>query len=259
MSEELKQPENEKVNDKVNIASDKVNIASDKVNIASDKVNIAGDEVNIASDKVNVPSDAPGLESVTVLIIGHHEPIARLSMQSVAKNLIGVDADIRLVRETDGHIVDLLQEVLETVSTERVVLMSEQQMILNPVTLADIACVKSIRNRRPYYNVPTPVMVYKSLLLQMLSEINKDDDESKVLGCLEHIYFQRTMPEGFRPIVIGDWRADPWHLPVISENPKIDVLDKYCQWKKFGSFTYKSLGSAVMQYLKKRFANEGHE
>lgn len=242
MSEELKQneaqaeqgvqqPENEKVNEKV----------------------------NEASEKVNVPSDAPGLESVTVLIIGQHEPIARLSMQSVAKNLTGVDADICLVRETDGHIVDLLQEVLETVSTERVVLMSEQQMILNPVTLADIACVKSIRNRRPYYNVPTPVMVYKSLLLQMLSEVNKDDDESKVLGCLEHIYFQRTMPEGFRPIVIGDWRTDPWHLPVISENPKIDVLDKYCQWKKFGSFAYKSLGSAVMQYLKKRFANEGHE
>ena len=240
MSEELKQneaqaeqnvqqPENEKVNEKV----------------------------NEANEKVNVPSDAPGLEAVTVLIIGQHEPIARLSMQSVAKNLTGVDADIRLVRETDGDIVDLLQEVLETVSTERVILMTEQMMILNPVTLADIACVKDVRDGKTLlYDVPIPVMVYKSVLLQMLSETYGG---YKGLGYLINDYFSYTLPDGFRPISLGDWRTSSWHLPVISENPKIDVLDKYCQWKKFGSFAYQSLGSAVMQYLKKRFANESHE
>lgn len=201
----------------------------------------------------DAPSDGKGCESVTVLIVANNEDYGVLMAHSANKNLIGVDADIHLV--TGEHLrntlIETLAEHMPHIKTERIILMTDGMVILNPITLGDIAVVKAKKvGETLCYNTDLPVQMHLSVLKSLL-------DKAKESG-LDHIdvidtYFRGTLPEDFKPVVLGEWHSDLWLLPVISKNPSIEALDKYAKWKKFAHVGTDSWSPNLVKYLEDRF------
>ena len=210
----------------------------------------AGADVEGPAD---APSDGEGCESVTVVIVAKNEDYGVLMGHSANKNLIGVDADIHLV--TGEHLrntlIETLAEHMPHIKTERIILMTDGMVILNPVTLGDIAVVKAKKvGEALNYNTGLPVLMHLSALKALLTE-------AKETG-LDHIdvvdaYFRGTLPEDFKPVILGEWHSDLWLLPVISKNPSIGAIEKYAQWKKFMHVGPDSWSGGLMKFLEKRF------
>jgi len=201
----------------------------------------------------NAPADGKGCEAVTVVIVATDENRGAIIGNSVQKNLVGVDADIHLV--TGEHLRDTLQETLlehlSHIKTERIILVTDGMLFLNPVTLGDVAVIKALEiGDALNYNTKLPVLMHKSVLESLLKE-------AKTSG-LDHIdvvdaYFKGTVPEGFRPLLLGKWETDPWLLPVISENPSVEAISKYAQWKKFAHIGPNSWSDDVLNFFVERF------
>lgn len=206
------------------------------------------------------PRDGEGCESVTVVIIARNEKFVALTAQLVKKNLIGVDADIHLVsgehlKDTD---IETLLEHLPHVQTERIILMKEDMLILNPVTIYEIGVRKALSlgtgkdGKQLFdFNAHMPVLMHKSALEPLLKQL---------LELLPHAdiadsYAREIMPE-VRPIVIGDWHTDPWLLPVVTKNPPIEALKEYGQWKKFLYVAEPEWPQTVVEFVKSLLPEE---
>ena len=200
----------------------------------------------------DTPTDGEGCEGVTVIIAAI--AYGALMAQSVQKNLTGVDADIHLVTEENlrDTLAETLAEHMPHVKTERIILMTDGMMILNPVTLGDIACVKAKKVGKVLnFSTNTPVLMHKSALSALLSEAAESG--------LDHIdvidsYFKGTLPEGFTPVILGDWKSDPWLLPAVTRNPSIEAVGKYAKWKKFMHISPDSWSDDLVKYLEDRFS-----
>ena len=200
----------------------------------------------------DTPTDGEGCEGVTVIIAAI--AYGALMAQSVKKNLTGVDADIHLVTEENlrDTLVETLTEHMPHVKTERIILMTDGMMILNPVTLGDIACVKAKKVGGVLnFSTNTPVLMHKSALSALLSEAAESG--------LDHIdvidsYFKGTLHEGFSPVILGEWKSDPWLLPAVTKNPSIEAVGKYAKWKKFMHISPDSWSDDLVKYLEDRFS-----
>ena len=200
----------------------------------------------------DTPTDGEGCEGVTVIIAAI--AYGALMAQSVKKNLTGVDADIHLVTEENlrDTLVETLTEHMPHVKTERIILMTDGMMILNPVTLGDIACVKAKKVGGVFnFSTNTPVLMHKSALSALLSEAAESG--------LDHIdvidsYFKGTLHEGFSPVILGEWKSDPWLLPAVTKNPSIEAVGKYAKWKKFMHISPDSWSDDLVKYLEDRFS-----
>lgn len=171
------------------------------------------------------PSDKSGAEAVSVIILtadadGNH---ASLSRRSVEANLIGVDVEGGFVANCKP-LAELLADILPQLTCERVVLMTDSMFIANPVTLGDVACTK-----KPYGHMP--FMIHRSALLQLLEQLGSDAPTT--LEDLHEAYVASVMPEDFSPITLGEWRTDPWLLPIVSVNPNPVALRSLLPQKKF--------------------------
>lgn len=202
----------------------------------------------------DAPSDGEGCEGVTVIIVAGNNAHGALMAYSVQKNLTGVDADIHLVTEENlrDTLVETLAEHMPHVKTERIILMTDGMVILNPVTLGDIACVKAKKVGEVLdFSTNIPVLMHKSALNTLLSEAAESG--------LDHIdvidsYFKGTLPEGFSPVILGEWKSDPWLLPAVTRNPSIEAVGKYAKWKKFMHISPDSWSDDLVKYLKDRFS-----
>lgn len=190
----------------------------------------------------DVPRDGEGCESVTIVIIARDAKHGWLMARSVMKNLIGVDADIHLVTENNLCDTDIetLQNHLPHIQTDRLIMMTEGMVILNPVTIHDIGLRKS-----PAAKMPT--LMYKSVLKPLLQEMKADLPYADIAET-----YIRATPE-VKPIPVGDWRTDPWLLPVISKNPNIEAVEKFAQWKKFMHVGPDSWSDGLVKFLEERF------
>jgi hypothetical protein len=206
---------------------------------------------------VERPSDAPadgkGCEGVTVVIITDNEAHGRLMALSVSQHLIGVDADIHLV--TGEQLRDTLAETLAAhmphIETERIILMTDGMILLNPVMLADVAVVKAtMAGGHCCFSTATPVLMHKSALQVFLDTLAK---EQLLHTDVADAYFRGTLPEGFRPLQIDDWKTDPWLLPVVSKNPNIEAVRKFASWKKFMHVGPDSWSDDLVKFLEERF------
>lgn len=207
-------------------------------------------------ERPDAPRDGEGCEAVTVIIIASDEKHGELSARSVRQNLVGVDADIHLV--TEEHLkdtdVETLLEHLPHVETERIVLMTEGMVILNPVTLHDIAVPKAkyvkIANGavQDYDGVKAPVMYYKSVLQRLLPYM-KDEMPH---GSIADEYFSRVYP-GILPLNVEGWQSEPFVLPIVSSNPPRAALGEYGRWKKFAWISPQSWTDTVVKFLEERF------
>jgi len=195
-----------------------------------------------SSSGTATPSDGEGCESVTVIIIARNEKHGELMLRSVKKNLIGVDADVHLVtgdnvKNTD---VETLLAQMPEVKTERIVLMTEGVFILNPSTIFDIGARKT-----PAANMPA--LMYKSVLEPLLKQMKEELPYADVADT-----YARVTPE-VTPAIIGNWRKDPWLLPVISKNPPREALEEYGAWKKFMHVSPDSWSPDLVKFLENRF------
>jgi len=202
----------------------------------------------------DIPTDGEGCEAVTVVIVSHDEKQAGLMAISVKKNLVGVNADIHIVPGPDlkDTLAETLAEHLPHCQTERIILMTDGMVILNPVTLSDVGMVKAIKDGGiASFNTFTPVLMHKSALETLLKEAVADD---KPYIDIIDTYFRGTLPEGYRPMVLGEWHSDHWLLPVISRNPPIEKLQAFAKWKKFMIVGSQSWSNDLVKFLEERFA-----
>lgn len=201
----------------------------------------------------DVPRDGEGCESVTVVIIASDEKHLALMGRSVKENLKGVDADIHGVTGDNlkDTLVETLAEHLQHVGTERIILMTEGMVILNPVMLGDVSVVKAVKDGQYLdFLTKTPVLMHKSALQDLIDALVKDD---RLHSDVVNDYFPGILPTNFMPILIGDWTKDPWLLPVISKDPNIAIVKKYAEWKKFMHIGPDSWSDGMVRFLEERF------
>lgn len=201
----------------------------------------------------DVPRDGKGCESVTVVIIACDEKHLDLMVRSVKENLKGVAAEIHGV--TGDHLkdtpVETLAEHMQHIRTERIILMTEGMIILNPVMLGDISVVKAVKDGQYLdFLTKTPVLMHKSALQDLIDALVKDD---RLHSDVVNDYFPGILPTNFMPILISDWTKDPWLLPVISKDPNIAIVMKYAEWKKFMHIGPDSWSDGMVRFLEERF------
>lgn len=176
---------------------------------------------------INTPKDGSGCEAVTVIIIdytGH----GYITAESVKANLVGVDCKIRIVDSKGAQVKTLLAELPE-VETERIILMEDQQQLLTPVSIYDIG-VKKYRKvgKDVTPEIRVPVLMHKSVLRPMLEQLEAKAPYADVV-----VEYQESVNCNVMPIVLDDWRNDPWLLPIVSEKPNVEVLRNWAVKKKF--------------------------
>lgn len=215
----------------------------------------AADTTTEAGTNVDRPEDAPadgaGFEGVTVVIITADEGRGALMARSVKQNLKGVDADIHVV--SGENLRDTLPETLLAhlphCKSERIVLMTDGMMLLNPVTLADIAVIKGkCVGEIVDYDLRMPVMQHRSVLEEFLPEMMAEYPH----GNLVSFYFEAVHGD-IRPIDPCEWNKSCWLLPVISQNPPIDVVEKWAVTQKFLYVSQQSWSDDLVKFLDERF------
>jgi hypothetical protein len=138
----------------------------------------------------------------------------------------------------------IILNALEGIKTERVILMDDHTMLLNPVSMADIAILKAnpdavsdkvtaiLRNeygleRIENYDTRTPLYAFRSQLKTLLTfaiDRLKDVDIPTL--------YNNFMFKDLKPLLLN-WRRDDWLLPVISAKPQKEVVMQYAKNKKF--------------------------
>ena len=207
----------------------------------------AGADVDRPED---TPADGKGFEGVTVVIIETNEQHALIAAESVKKNLKGVDCLV--VRLALGELTlpqALLRFINEASSAERLVLMTDQMLLLNPVTLADIAVIKGKHKGEAVdYEQRMPVMLHRSVLQDFLPEMMAEYPH----GNLVSLYFEAVHGD-IRPIDPLEWNKSCWLLPIISKNPPIDVVAKWAETQKFLYVSQQSWSDDLVKFLDERF------
>ena len=207
----------------------------------------AGADVDRPED---TPADGAGFEGVTVVIIETNEQHALLAAESVKKNLKGVDCLV--VRLALGELTlpqALLRFINEASSAERIVLITDQMLLLNPVTLADIAVIKGkYTGEAVDYEQRMPVMLHRSVLQDFLPAMIAEYPH----GNLVSLYFEAVHGD-IRPIDPGEWNKSCWLLPVISKNPPVDVVAKWAETQKFLYVSQQSWSDDLVKFLDERF------
>lgn len=215
---------------------------------AADTTTEAGADVDQPED---APADGEGFEGVTVVIIETNEQCALLAAESVKKNLRGVDCLV--VRLELGELSlpkALLRFINEASSAERIVLMTDQMILLNPVTLADIAVIKGKGGDGVWnYEYRIPVMVHRSVLKDFLPEMSDNIDSYN--GFI-NLYFGNVHSDIY-PVDITKWNESCWLLSVVSKNPPIDVVEKWAETQKFLYVSEQSWSDDLVKFLEERF------
>jgi len=192
--------------------------------------------------------DGEGFEAVTVVIVSQDPDTGGLAAESIKANLYGANADIHLVtgenlRET---LAKTLIEHLPHVKTERIVLMTDGMVVLSPITLGDISCIKAMQGKQGLtYNTRTPLLLHKSVFADVLNAIEVSGDPLDPIDT----YFKSILPDNFYPVMLKDWREDPWLLPVISKNPPIAEVRKWAAVRKFGHISSQSWSAEIKAFI----------
>lgn len=210
------------------------------------------DNSHVDVEGSDAPRDGEGRESVTVVIIAYDDKHGYLMARSAKNNLIGVDADIHVV--TDEHLKDTdaktLLEHLPYVKTERIILMTDGMMFLNPVTLYEIGCRRGTLTAKGVTlgECHTPKLMHKSVLEKMLPEMIATYAHFDV--AMEYDEYARPQ---VAPVIMRPWDQDNWLLPVVSKNPPLEALEKWSKTQRFAWISPQSWTDTVVKFLEDRF------
>lgn len=211
-----------------------------------DEANVAGPEVADTSAQTDAPRDFDGGEAVTVIIvctIDDDERPLQIAQESLARYLRGVDADVRVMKPDEGEALEQkLLDALDSIQTDRIVLMTDRMALLNPLSLAEIAVRK-----QDDCVVFMPAMMRKSVLIHFLGwKMEKLPDMPLAQA------YAKSVDSDILPMLIGNWREDPWMLPVVTDNPSEQVLSEYSARKRFLCVKSARYPESVIAFMKKR-------
>lgn len=214
---------------------------------------------------------------VTVVVLltspGNDALMLRHCLRSLAKNLCGVDATVKVVGKVKPSWLDeesfiecsdttnrRVALAVEQAETERIVLMTDRMHLIRPVLLSDIAVLKAdekptdttkmldeVLPGKKFYNfdVQMPVMMLRSPLKEILEYAEK---ELKPGFDIPTVFFN-LIYQGFRPIIVN-WSSDGWVLPVVSANPDQKKVEKFLATKKFIYFFESAEGERIVSTMK---------
>lgn len=214
---------------------------------------------------------------VTVVVLltspGNDALMLRHCLRSLAKNLCGVDATVKVVGKVKPSWLDAESFIecsdttnrrvalaVEQAETERIVLMTDRMHLIRPVLLSDIAVLKAdekptdttkmldeVLPGKKFYNfdVQMPVMMLRTPLKEILEYAEK---ELKPGFDIPTVYFN-LLYQGFRPIIVN-WSSDGWVLPVVSANPDPKKVEKFLETKKMIYFFESAEGERIVSTMK---------
>lgn len=206
----------------------------------------------------DAPHDGEGCEAVIVVIVESSEQRALLAARSVKQNLVGVDALVVRLGMQDGCTLPqaLYRLLTEGTSQERIVLMTDQMLLLNPMPLAMIAVPKAVKvgtNEQGEdildYNVRMPQLMHRSVLLPMLEEIIEQYPYTDIFEA----YTPGAYPQ-VRPILLPRWDQERWLLPIVSVNPPMKAVETWAKTQMFAWIAAQSWSKPVISFLEKCFA-----
>ncbi len=223
----------------------KTKTKDEDVKLQTSNVEPQTSEAAPADAEGTIPVDSEGMEAVTIVILSSKVEYVALAKASLKKYLLGVTAIVLPPTADDlrNSDVETLRVMLERVHTERVIVMHEGQLLLNPVTLYDCAQLTDLPEGRK------PQMYHKSVLLPTLEHLMHEPDGSGLCAT----YAASVLP-GVAPVPAGGWRESVWVLPIVSERPSVKAIAEYARSKKFAWVSPKSWTPEVVEYFINRFA-----
>lgn len=200
------------------------------------------------------PADGEGCESVTVIVAetqARHPKRALLAARSVRQNLIGADALVLIMGYNEQmSMAQSLLRMLEVVGTERVVLMTDEMVLLNPTTLYELGCRRGELTEKGVTvgECRTPKLMHKSVLLKMLPEMIATYALFNPL--LEYDEYARPQ---VMPVIMRPWNQDNWLLPIVTDNPPVEALHKWAKTQRFLFVSRPEWPRSVVKFLEERF------
>lgn len=197
------------------------------------------------------PADGEGCEAVTVVILASDPAHAELAARSVRHNLIGVDGDIHIVpcagTKTD---IETLMEHLPDVQTERIVLMYDNMVILQPTTIYELGCRRGRLTPKGVElgETHTPHLMHKSVLCRMLPYLKEMFPHANIM--LEYDNYARP---AVSPVIMREWNRDNWLLPVVSAAPSPGVIRQWARTQRFMLIETSPWPQSVLEFLNQRF------
>ena len=201
------------------------------------------------TDPSGFPADGEGCESVTVIVIANHRDhpkYAQMVARSVKQNLIGVDGEILIMQREDGlPLTEDLRQFLLQVHTERIILMTDDMVMLNPSTIYEVGCRRAIATVA--YS-PTPMLMHKSALSGLLDYMKVELPYADVM-----IEYDRRIGRAVMPVLTRPWDKDNWLLPIISDNPAPEALRTWAKTQRFMFINRPKWPRSVVGLLEERF------
>lgn len=171
---------------------------------------VIGDKEDWFSDEIHFiecprVSDNPSVDT-------YHKLKVALESDLVTDDFIWTNDDIYVLQPIDlSHIQ--LPKVLGPLDTSKYNGFYRENM------QRTIDCLKQLGAACQNYGTHTPVMFNKASWLGLIAKL----DEQITQGMLyTSIYFNLQQPQV--TVVLLDWRKDPFLLPVVSQNPSIEVV-----------------------------------
>ena len=207
-----------------------------------------------APDVAGPPADGEGCEGVTVIVAAtqdRHPEYADITVRSVKQNLMGVDALVVVMRyNREMTLGQQLLRMLDYVGTERIVLMTDEMVLLNPTTLYELGCRRCERIDKGVTvgDCRTPKLMHKSVLREMLPK--KIEEFAGFNPLLE---YDALASPGIMPVVMRQWNLDNWLLPVVSASPSMDAIRQWAKTQRFMFNCRSEWPRQVVKFLEERF------
>lgn len=206
-------------------------------------------------ERPDTPRDGEGCEAVTVIIAetsADHPEYAKIVARSVKANLVGTDALVVILAFNPELTLaqELLRMLNEAVGSERIVLMTDHMVLLNPVTLCELGCRRGVLTPDGVTlgECQTPKLMYRSVLLKMLPAFIETYANFDVFLEYDEYAHPKVMP-----VIMRQWNQDNWLMPVASDNPKPEVLGQWAKTQRFMSIIRTEWPRSVVRFLEERY------
>lgn len=223
--------------------------------VAADPSSDAQPATGDAVQEPEEPRDGEGCEAVTVVIVESDPHHAMLAARSVKKNLVGADVlVVRLGVDPQMTLTETMERfVSEASACERIILMTDSMILLNPVTIHEIGCRRGVLTDKGVTlgETRTPKLMYRSVLLRLLPYLKENYPHADVF--LEYDEYAR--PE-VMPVIMRPWNQDNWLLPVVSAAPRPEILRQWAATQRFMYIKNQAWPKAVNDILEERFPEE---
>lgn len=200
------------------------------------------------------PRDGEGCEGVVVIVAEthhNHPEYAKTVALSVKQNLTGVDALVVIMGyHPEMTLAQSLLRMIDELETERIILMTDDMVILSPVTIYELGCRRGelTKDGVTVGECRTPKLMHRSVLLKMLPEFIKTYAYFDPI--LEYDEYARPQVP---PVIMRPWNQDNWLLPVITNNPPLEVLKKWAKTQRFMFISRPEWPATVVKFLSERF------